>query len=259
MAAVPSTDQPRIQWGPLPGTKQELASLARWAGQRPLRAITQREATPARVLGELGRAGTVHFATHGFFAAAEPGPAHQLADAGARVSAAGRNPLALSGLVLSGANALGADWSPSPASSILTGESIAGLHLPRLELVVLSACETGLGDVAGGEGVLGLQRAFQVAGARNVVASLWKVDDAATQELMALFYGNLWNKKLPPIQALRQAQLTMLTGYQAAAGRLRAGVVEQPFDVRPLPKLKPGEEPLPAFYWAAFVLSGVGR
>ena len=73
----------------------------------------------------------------------------------------------------------------------------------------MSACETGLGEVAGGEGLLGLQRAFQVAG-RGVVASLWKVPDEPTQTLMARFYENLWRKRLGKPRGARAAQLGML-------------------------------------------------
>ena len=175
----------------------------------------------------------------------------------------------LSGIALAGANR-GAqpidDRHRLGDDGILTALETAELDLSAAELVVLSACETGLGPVAGGEGLLGLQRAFQVAGARTVVASLWKVDDAATERLMTHFYRNLWQKKgLPPLEALRQAQLAILNGQKppaadggrgAAAGQSeesgpRAGfgpgfdVPEQAPRMRASPRL-----------WAAWVLSG---
>jgi CHAT domain-containing protein len=99
---------------------------------------------------------------------------------------------------------------------------VAGLDLERTEMVVLSACETELGSVAGGEGVLGLPRAFQIAGAKTTVASLWKVDDAATQILMKEFYTNLWQKKLGKLESLRQAQLRMLREYEPQQKKLVA-------------------------------------
>src|SRR5262245_4115406 len=94
-------------------------------------------------------------------------------------------------------------------SGILTAEALAALDLDKMELAGLSACEAGLGDVAGGEGVLGLKRAFQVAGARSTVTSLWQVDDRATRELMERFYAGLWDRTKPlgKLEALRQAQL----------------------------------------------------
>ena len=84
---------------------------------------------------------------------------------------------------------------------ILAAEEIGVQNLDGVEIVVLSACESGLGKQASGEGVLGLQRSFQSAGARSVVASLWSVDDAATKTLMVAFYRNLWEKKLPELEA----------------------------------------------------------
>jgi CHAT domain-containing protein len=104
---------------------------------------------------------------------------------------------------------------------ILTALEVAGLDLHGVDLAVLSACQTGLGENAGGEGLLGLQRAFQVSGARGVVASLWKVDDSATQALMVELYRNLWERKLGKQEALRQAQLAMLERYDPKAGQLR--------------------------------------
>jgi CHAT domain-containing protein len=111
---------------------------------------------------------------------------------------------------------------------------------------------------AGGEGLLGLQRAFQVAGARTVVASLWQVPDQQTRELMDHFYENLWHKKLPRLEALRQAQLWLLK-----AGPKRGPGKERPADPKALAEAKPepaaGAGKAPPFYWAGFVLSGDWR
>ena len=126
-------------------------------------------------------------------------------------------PLLHSGVALAGAARKTEDAGPGARGSlpdredgILTAEEVQSLDLRGTDLVVLSACETGLGRAEYGQGVMGLQRAFQAAGARAVVASLWKVDDAATTVLMEQFYTNLWSKKLPKLEALRQAQLTVL-------------------------------------------------
>jgi CHAT domain-containing protein len=144
-----------------------------------------------------------------------------------RSEAAGWYPGLLSGLVWAGANAPPID----PATGILdrgrgimTAEEVAGLDLSACELAVLSACETGLGQVAGGEGVLGLQRAFHQAGAGHVVASLWRVDDEATRALMIRFYEYLWAEKRSVPEALRQAQLDVLQGRVAVTNATGRGI-----------------------------------
>ena len=153
------------------------------------------------------------------------------------------HPGLLSGLAMAGANS---EANAELDDGILTALEVASIDLRAVELTVLSACETGLGEVAGGEGQLGLQRAFQVAGSRAVVASMWKVNDRATQQLMSDFYQNLWEKKMTKLEALRTAQIAMLKeGSRRGLG----------------PALKDDEvndedQRLPPYYWAAFVLSG---
>jgi CHAT domain-containing protein len=125
-----------------------------------------------------------------------------------------RDPLLRSGLALAGVNA-------SPETGTLTAAEVAALDLSGCELAVLSACQTGLGSVLNGEGVLGLQRAFNQAGARALVASLWSVNDAGTSLLMEEFYANLWTKKMSKLEALRQAQLTVLLHPELVARRAK--------------------------------------
>src|SRR5262249_50869948 len=124
------------------------------------------------------------------FTMASPG---QSSDA-SRGQISGNHPGLLSGIALAGANL---PPRPGEDDGIMTALEVSSLDLQNVELAVLSACETGLGQTAGGEGTLGLQRAFQVAGARTTITSLWSVDDAATQTLMVEFYKRLWDKDHP--------------------------------------------------------------
>ncbi len=157
----------------------------------------------------------------------------------------------LSGVVFAGANN---EPQPGKDDGILTSLDISGIDLRNVDTVVLSACETGLGTTLNGEGALGLQRAFQVAGAKTVVASLWKVDDQATAMLMDAFYENLWTAKLGKIESLRQAQLKMLReGATWKITSLPRGLAIS--EAQP----KMDGERLPPYYWAAFVLSGDWR
>jgi CHAT domain-containing protein len=264
----------KLAWKALPGTSREMDHVVAFAGRRPVHRLTGIEATTARLLVELPQARWVHIATHGFFAdkkfrsflqvdeklfdrfAFHEGPAP-----------GARNPLVLSGLVLAGANMpLPTDLAERTRSDggILTAEAIAGLPLHNLDLAVLSACETGLGEVAGGEGVFGLQRAFHLAGARNVVASLWKVDDQATAALMALFYDKLWRQNKPAIVALREAQLTLYHHPEriAVLAKERGPNFDKVVRLPAAPKegKKPDLSGKPSTkLWAGFVLSGLGR
>ena len=106
--------------------------------------------------------------------------------------------------------------------------------------------------MAGGEGLLGLQRAFQVAGARSVVASLWPVPDAATRALMERFYANRWERKLGPLEALRRAQLWLLNEGRRHPELERGLKLDGPKGEKAGGRLHP-------YYWAAFVLSGDWR
>ncbi|MBC8115476.1 MAG: CHAT domain-containing protein [Candidatus Saccharimonas sp.] len=162
----------------------------------------------------------------------------------------GEYPGLLSGLAFAGANT---PPEPEKDDGILTALEVAALDLNQVDAVVQSSCETGLGSVAGGEGLLGLQRAFQVSGARTVVASLWKVPDAPTACLMQRFYENLWDKQMSKLETLREVQLWMLKeGARATDGAGERGIIF----VESQPPIGDGLLP---YYWAAFVLSGDWR
>ena len=205
----------------LPATEREtemigdILTAANWK----VSSFTKSEATEANVK-LLDSPGLLHVATHGFFLSdldVEDGLDKD--DASEIVE----NPLFRSGLLLAGVSA--ARDAAQVEDGILTAYEAMNLSLDQTELVALSACETGLGEVRNGEGVYGLQRAFNVAGAKAVLMSLWQVDDAATQELMTTFYS-LWLKEGDKHSAFRQAQLALKKKYP---------------------------EP---YYWGAFVLSG---
>jgi CHAT domain-containing protein len=153
---------------------------------------------------ELSRYRMVHFSTHGLLDSRHP---------------------ELSGLVLSLVDEAG-----RPQEGFLRLHEIYRLRL-NADLVVLSACQTGLGKEVRGEGLIGLVRGFMYAGAPRVMASMWEVDDAATTELMKSFYKGVLQEKLTPAAALRAAQIEML-------------------------KKSHWQSP---YYWGAFVLHGEWR
>jgi CHAT domain-containing protein len=144
------------------------------------------------------------------------------------------NPLLLSGLALAGANRR-AIASGDEEDGILTAEEVASLNLSGVEWAVLSACDTGLGEIKAGEGVFGLRRAFQIAGARTVIMSLWSVEDRAAMTWMRALYEGRLARNLDTAAAVREASLTVLRQRRAR-----------------------GQSTHP-FYWAGFVASGDWR
>jgi CHAT domain-containing protein len=245
-------------------------------GAKGIEVLQGERATKLAVLAQAGRCRYLHLATHGFFVQEKLPPPATQAQRGAErfgemlagLPSADLHAGLLCGLALAGANQAGKAGDSAAAgdlgdNGILTAEEIGTQNLDGVQLVMLSACETGLGKAAGGEGLLGLQRSFQAAGARSVVASLWQVPDEETKTLMGEFYTNLWQKKMSPLESLRQAQLAMLLNYDVQAGRLRAPDFSQAGSLPTgTPTRKPSAHPrgrLSPQYWAAFVLSGDWR
>ena len=159
----------------------------------------------------------IHLATHGFFF---PDPEKEKPDdrmmslQDKKVFKESDNPLIRSGLIMSGANlAWNGEAIPEGIDDgILTAYEVSGLDLYNTELVVLSACETGLGDIKGSEGVYGLQRSFKMAGVDYLVMSLWQVPDKETSKFMQLFYQNMLAKQSVG-EAFRNAQKVMKKKY----------------------------------------------
>lgn len=199
---------PRIYFAPLNGTEEEAREVAGLLGLVPLTGARATEGS----LKVAGGPGILHIATHGYFVPyEEPGAAAEGLNPFRSLSQfkaveESKSPLLRSGLAFAGANqpALGGG-----EDGVLTALEAAGLDLWGTKLVVLSACETGLGDVQVGEGVYGLRRSFMLAGAESVVMSFWKVDDEATRGLMGQYYKRLLSGE-GRSEALRQVQLRNL-------------------------------------------------
>ena len=215
---------------PLPGTQTEVDAVNRqlekagWKTETDTGDLALKQAV-TRVHGPR----VVHIATHGFFLSDEQITA--TATAQGKKANLDVDPMLRSGLFLAGADrARAGDASTlSAGDGVLTAYEASQINLEGTELVVLSACETGLGKELNSDGIFGLRRAFQVAGAQAILMSMWSVPDRETQELMALFYAK-WLGGLDKPEALRQAQLE------------ERAVVEKRYG-----KDRP-------YYWGAFVL-----
>jgi len=221
---VPAPNAPvlsNLHFGRLPDTRTEGEWVAArlgvdsWTGAQALESKVKSAQSP-RIL---------HLATHGFFlthnphrgSAPDPGRTNGHLD----------NPLLRSGIVLAGANRWleGATLPQEAEDGLLTAEDVCAMNLFGTDLVVLSACETGLGEYHIGEGIFGLRRAFELAGARSLVMSLWRVPSGPTRELIQQFYRQLDQGKRRS-QALGEARRILSRRYAET------------------------------FYWGAFVLSG---
>jgi CHAT domain-containing protein/tetratricopeptide (TPR) repeat protein len=192
----------------LAGTAEEARVVASMMGVEP---IVGASATRALFLRARGP-NVLHVATHGFYVPATPRFVTTGLDLfgrmpGVIVAAATFDPLLRSGIALAGANALSAGFTPPEDAGVgvVTAEDVLYMDLRGTTLVCLSACETGLGDIRQGEGVVGLRQSFLLAGARVVVSSLWRVPDALTTELMRIFYSEL-SKGQPCRSAMQTAR-----------------------------------------------------
>jgi CHAT domain-containing protein len=219
-------------FGYLGGTGIEANAIATLAKNNGFKAaiINEKEATEENIKALDGKTSpyVLHLATHGFFF---PDPKVVLKETNkdfegtrAAIYNTSDDPMMRSGLALAGANKY---WKKTAENlttddGILTASEISNLDLSACQLVVLSACETGLGAINGSEGVFGLQRAFKMAGVKNIIMSLWKVPDAQTSELFEIFYNECFAGK------------TIHEAFQTAQSKMKA-------------KYTP-------YYWAGFVL-----
>lgn len=206
---------------PLPASLSEARSIAeRFADPlAPVTLLSGEAATEEAFRREARGRRVLHVATHGFFVdeacAGTAGPAFA-------------SPLLRAGLVFAGA----ADGeSPDGGDGILTAEEVAAMDLGGVEWAVLSACDTGVGEIVDGEGVLGLRRAFEIAGARSVVMTLWPVADTATRRFMTALYEERFERGASTARAVRDAARRLIEKRRAR-----------------------GEDTHP-FHWAAFVAS----
>jgi len=232
----PAQEVRSMGWKPLPGAAAEakdIKEILHEGTYGPVKTYVGAEALE-EVLKAMPAPRILHLATHGFFLDYQPEAPDK--DGSGAGWARGRlkhmdNPLLRSGIVLAGANTIGDKEAKGVEDGWVTAEEIALLNLRGTELVVLSACQTGLGDVKSGEGVYGLRRAFLYAGARTLLTSLFEVPDTETRELMKRFYGGL-KKDQGKLAALHTAQVDMIRRRRQMQGAAHP------------------------FFWASFVLVG---
>jgi CHAT domain-containing protein len=212
---------------PLPGTRTEIERVKeRWSDVSKEPAIVHfgAEASEEALKTESSGRRVIHLATHGYYIG------ERCLTVLGKDRVISENPLLLSGLFLAGANQNGSTADKlGTEDGIVTAEEVANLNLNGVQLVVLSACETGLGEVRNGEGVYGLRRSFQMAGARTVMSALWQVDDKSTADLMADLF---------------------VQDQQSIAESMRESALKQ------IQQRRANNQSDHPFYWAAFVANG---
>lgn len=196
----------------LPYTRDEVSSVTSiWAKRFPDSVFSYMDAlaTEDRFKKEARGKRVIHLATHGYFLGEGCNPRKRPSSMMGEDKFIGENPLLLSGLLFAGANLHGTEAdSAKTDDGILSAYELQGMDLTGTDLVVLSACESGLGVIHRGEGVFGLRRAFQLAGVRTIVSALWRVQDKTTQEMMTELYSLMESKSIPV--AMRELQLRQL-------------------------------------------------
>jgi CHAT domain-containing protein/tetratricopeptide (TPR) repeat protein len=247
-------DQMLGRFEDLPGSRTEVQDIARiWRAQTALQAapaddvllLSGADAVEEAVIRTAAGKRVVHFSTHGFVLGAGCEPAAATSRSVGGLTGAGRRPrtpaagdadnaLLMAGLALAGANRRASALSGSN-DGIMTAEEVLGLNLQGTEWAVLSACDTGLGHIRAGEGVFGLRRAFQIAGAHSVIMSLWSVEDRATGVWMRALYEARFREGLSTAEAIHKTDLRVLQRRRAR------GLSTHPF------------------YWGAFVGAGDWR
>lgn len=259
--------QPSSQriWPPLPGTKMEIEAIRKLLTETSgikSTILTQKQATAEAITSAMPKHSVVHLATHGYFNRSQNDQALRAASFGGHGFGKGEpamdvlslSPSLESGVVLSG----GVDGKPSAK---LTAEEVSFLPLGHVELMVLSACQTGLGDVQVGNAMTSFQQSLQVAGVKTSITSLWKVDDVASQQLMVRFYDNLISANMTKSEALHQAQIWFLSNH--TAGQLASTSRGDPIQIDPQkiiksksPALTQSDYRVHPRFWAAFTMSG---
>lgn len=205
--ANPDFGLPKVlRWPSLPHTRTEASAIVAQVENLNFNVIQGQDASEAK-LKQLASPGILHIATHGYDRSGLYGD-----------SALPSNDLLHSGLVLAHANQGGRDGE----DGLFTAQEASQLNLSRTRLVVLNSCQSGTGRIRALDGIYGMRRAFQIAGAQNVIAALWPVDDRQAREFFELFYKNYSRQGEPGAIALRNTQLTFIGREQRAENQSSA-------------------------------------